>query len=92
VEETLAAHEEDDVHAVEVGDATGERHVPIPRRTIAARGNNEETETKMHKKSSNLEGIMGRYIDMRMKQAKEEAAQLAKVRERKRRKVKMLTS
>jgi hypothetical protein len=42
----------------------------------------EEMETKMHKKSSNLEGIMGRYIDMRMKQAKEEAAQLAKVRER----------
>ena len=40
VEETLAAHEEDDIHAVEVGDATGERHDLIPwRRTFATRGN-----------------------------------------------------
>jgi hypothetical protein len=45
--------------------------------------NNEETRTKRHKKGDNLEGIMGRYIDMRMKQAEEEATQLAKEREEK---------
>ena len=84
VEETLPAHEEDDVHVVEAGDATGERHDPVPqRRTTATRGNNEETRTKRHKKGDNLEGIMGRYIDMRMKQAEEEATQLAKEREEK---------
>jgi hypothetical protein len=45
--------------------------------------NNEETRTKRHKKGDNLEGIMGRYIDMRMKQDEEEATQLAKEREEK---------
>jgi hypothetical protein len=84
VKETLPAHEEDDVHVVEAGDATSERHDLVPqRRTTAARGNNEETRTKKHKKGDNLEGIMGRYIDMRMKQAEEEATQLAKEREEK---------
>jgi hypothetical protein len=84
LEEILSAHEEDDVHVVKAGDATGERHDPRPqRRTTVARGNNEEMRTKRHKKGDNLEGIMGRYIDMRMKQAEEEATQLAKEREEK---------
>ncbi|XP_020401577.1 uncharacterized protein [Zea mays] len=84
LEEILPAHEEDDVHVVKAGDATGERHDPTPqRRTTAARGNNEEMRTKRHKKGDNLEGIMGRYIDMRMKQAEEEATHLAKEREEK---------
>jgi hypothetical protein len=84
VKETLPAHEEDDVHVVEAGDATSERHdLVLQRRTTAARGNNEETRTKRHKKGDNLEGIMGRYIDMRIKQAEEEATQLAKEREEK---------
>jgi hypothetical protein len=52
VEETLPAHEEDDVRVVEAGDATGERHDPVPqRRTTATRGNNEETRTKRHKRA-----------------------------------------
>ncbi|XP_020394824.1 uncharacterized protein [Zea mays] len=84
VEETLPAHEEDDVHVVDAGDATSERHDLVPRRrTTATKGNNEETRTKRHKKGDYLEGIMGRYIDMRMKQAEEEATQLAKEREEK---------
>jgi hypothetical protein len=59
-------------------------HDPMSqRRATAARGSNEETRTKRHKKGDNLEGIMGRYIDMRMNQDEEEATQLAKEREEK---------
>nr|BAD88045.1 hypothetical protein [Oryza sativa Japonica Group]BAD88297.1 hypothetical protein [Oryza sativa Japonica Group] len=43
--------------------------------------NKEEKEPKKQKKSVGVEGLMERYLDMRTKQAEDEAAQLARERE-----------
>uniref|UniRef100_A0A0E0LA70 Myb/SANT-like domain-containing protein n=1 Tax=Oryza punctata TaxID=4537 RepID=A0A0E0LA70_ORYPU len=48
------------------------------RRVVAAPRNKEEKEPKKQKKSVGVEGLMERYLDMRTKQAEDEATQLAR--------------
>uniref|UniRef100_A0A0E0LU77 Uncharacterized protein n=1 Tax=Oryza punctata TaxID=4537 RepID=A0A0E0LU77_ORYPU len=51
------------------------------RRVVAAPRNKEEKEPKKQKKSIGVEGLIGRYLDMRTKQAEDEATQLAREKE-----------
>ncbi|CAO2200843.1 unnamed protein product, partial [Urochloa humidicola] len=74
--------EGDDVHVHEGGHATGERTV-LKTSVAVARRNSEETGSKRQKRSSNLEGLFGKYIELRNKQLEEESTQLAKEREEK---------
>ncbi|KAF0909490.1 hypothetical protein E2562_036637, partial [Oryza meyeriana var. granulata] len=85
-EDTLAYHGQDDMDArlqpIEDGDANVERNkLMLQRRAIATTKNKEEKEPKRQKKSVGVEGLMERYLDMRTKQAEDEAAQLAREKE-----------
>ncbi|KAK3118467.1 hypothetical protein QOZ80_9BG0699590 [Eleusine coracana subsp. coracana] len=51
------------------------------RRGVAAALSKEEREEKRPRKGANVEGMMERYLQMRTKQAEDEAAQLAKEKE-----------
>ncbi|WVZ86919.1 hypothetical protein U9M48_033630 [Paspalum notatum var. saurae] len=83
LEENLAIHGPDDadarVQANEDEDATvGKGEQRPQRRAAPTTRNKEEKGAKRHKKSGDIEGPMGRYINMRSKQAEDEAARLAR--------------
>ncbi|CAO2200225.1 unnamed protein product, partial [Urochloa humidicola] len=67
-EEALAGQEEDDIHLLDEGDdvhvheggrATGERHDPVPKTSVAvARRNSEETGSKRQKRAVTLKNCL----------------------------------
>jgi hypothetical protein len=71
---------EDIVYAVEGVDVNADRQDERPKRTAAVSKNGEEKGPKKQK-SSNIEVLMERYLDIRSKQAEDEATQLARERE-----------
>jgi hypothetical protein len=72
---------EDRVYEVERVDVNADRQDERSKRTSAISRNEEEKGPKRPKKSSNIEVLMERYIDIRSKQAEDEATQLARERE-----------
>jgi hypothetical protein len=72
---------EDRVYEVEGVDVNADRHDERSKRTYAVSRNEEEKGPKRPKKSSNIEVLMERYLDIRSKQAEDEATQLARERE-----------
>jgi hypothetical protein len=85
VRELLADHEqnevEDRVYEVEGVDVNDDKQDKRPKRTIVVSRNEEEKGPKRQKKSSNIEVLMERYLDIRSKQAEDEATLLARERE-----------
>ncbi|KAF0914052.1 hypothetical protein E2562_026470 [Oryza meyeriana var. granulata] len=85
-EDTLAYQGQDDIdarqQAIEDDNANVERlKQMLQRRVVAVPRNKEEKEPKRQKKSVGVEGFMERYLDMRTKHAKDEAAHLAREKE-----------
>jgi hypothetical protein len=78
----LADHEQnevdDRVYEVEEMDVNADRQYERPKRTAAVSRNGEEKGPKRQKKSSNIKALMARYLDIRSKQAKDEATLLAR--------------
>jgi hypothetical protein len=85
VRELLADHEqnevEDKVYEVEGVDVNADKQDKIPKRTVVVSRNGEEKGPKRQKKSSNIEVLMERYLNIRSKQAEDEATLLARERE-----------
>jgi hypothetical protein len=71
---------EDTMYEVEGVDVNADRQNERSKRTSVV-SRNEEKGPKRPKKSSNIEVLMERYLDIRSKQAKDEARQLARERE-----------
>jgi hypothetical protein len=72
---------EDIVYEVEGVDINADRQDERSKRTSAVSRNEEEKGPKRPKKSSNIEVLMKRYLNIRSKQAEDEASQLARERE-----------
>jgi hypothetical protein len=66
------------VQPTEEEEAASFEATSVPRSVDVASRNRDEKEQKKQRKSGNIEGLMERYLDMRIKQAEDEAAQLAK--------------
>ncbi|KAG8095533.1 hypothetical protein GUJ93_ZPchr0012g19605 [Zizania palustris] len=84
VEETFAYQVQDNVGArvdslEEVENVESNEH--MVERSVGIRNNKVEKGPKRQKKGSNIEGLLEKYIDMRSKQAEDEAVELAKEKE-----------
>jgi len=66
------------VQPTEEEEAASFEATSVPRSVDVASRNRDEKEPKRQRKSGNIEGLMERDLDMRIKQAEDEAAQLAK--------------
>lgn len=72
---------EDKVYEVEGVDVNADRQDERSKRTFVVSRNEEEKGLKRPKKSSNIEVLMERYLNIRSKQAEDETTQLARERE-----------
>jgi hypothetical protein len=72
---------EDRVYEVEGVDVNANMQDERSKRTSTVSRNEEEKRPKRPKKSSNIKVLMGRYLDIRSKQAEDKATQLARERE-----------
>jgi hypothetical protein len=83
LQETRIGQEDDEIMEVEPPQMPLRREVEPPRMPLRRDARSSpERESKRHKKTTNIEGLMEKYIGFRAKQAEEEATQLAEEKEK----------
>lgn len=83
LQETRVGQEDDEIMEVEPPQMPLRREVEPPRLPLRRDARSSpEREPKRQKKTTNIEGLMEKYIGFRAKQAEEEATQLAEEKEK----------